>query len=422
MKKFLDTNYLKISLYIIFVVVSCILAYRLSSKTDNILPYIYAFFKNITDILAPIIYGLLIAYLMNPAMGFFERHLVRVTKPTQTAQYKHIRIFSIIIVYICLFGTVFLTVRFLVPQILENIKVLLNNLPNYINEITLFITQLEGSINESLSPVGATIQASNVLNAVNVNPMLSLDSLNNLLNTIIASSLNITGILLDWVIGFVIGIYALNQKETFANGMQRMLYAGFKQHTATTIIRLSKETHEMVLKFFVGKSLDSLIIGIMCYIGLSFMNNPYALLLALIVGVCNMIPYFGPFIGAVPAVILTLFEGFNPALWVALFILLLQQFDGLILGPKILGDSIGLSPFWIITAITIGGALWGPLGMFFASPILAVILSCINRWINTRLLSKSISMPELDTDHFIPNIKSPQAKLNLPFSRKKSKK
>lgn len=422
MKKFLDTNYLKISLYTIFVVVCCILAYRLSSKTDNILPYIYAFFKNIADIFAPIIYGLLIAYLMNPAMGFFERHLVKTIKPTHSVQYKRIRIFSIIIVYMCLFGTVFLTVRFMVPQILDNIKVLLNNLPNYVKEIQQFIQQLEGSINESLSPVGASIQASNVINAVNVNPLVSLDSLNNLLNTIIASSLNITGILLDWVIGFVIGIYALNQKESFANGTQRILYASFKQHTATTIIRLSKETHEMVIKFFVGKSIDSLIIGILCYIGLSIMNNPYALLLALIVGICNMIPYFGPFIGAVPAVILTLFEGFNPALAVAIFILFLQQFDGLILGPKILGDSIGLSPFWIITAITIGGALWGPLGMFFASPILAVILSCINRWINTRLLTKSISMPELDTEHFIPEIKGPQAQISLPFTRKKTKK
>lgn len=422
MKKFWDTNYLKISLYTIFVVVCCILAYRLSSKTDNILPYIYVFFKNILSILAPIIYGLLIAYLMNPAMGFFERHLVKMTNPSQPLQYRRIRIISIIIVYIGLFGTVFLTVRFLVPQILENIKVLLNNLPNYITEIKLFITQLENAINESLSPVGASIQASNVINAVNVNPLVNLDAINNLLNTIIASSLNITGILLDWVIGFVIGIYALSQKEAFANGTQRLLYASFKQHTAAIIIRLSKETHEMVIKFFVGKSLDSLIIGLMCYIGLSLMNNPYALLLSLIVGVCNMIPYFGPLIGAIPAVILTLFEGFNPALWVAVFILLLQQFDGLILGPKILGDSIGLSPFWIITAITIGGALWGPLGMFFASPILAVILSCINRWINTKLLTKSIAMPEIDTEHFIPDIKSPHMKLSFPFTRKKPKK
>lgn len=421
MKKFLDTNYLKIALYTIFVVVSCILAYRLSSKTDNILPSISGFFQNILDILAPVIYGLLIAYLMNPAMGFFERYITKFTKPTTVKQYKSIRIGSIIIVYLCLFGTVFLAIRFLVPQIFENIKVLFQNSPDYMKEAQNFIMQLEILLNENLASLGTSVHTSALVNSFNISSLINPDSINNLINTVISSSLSITGTLLDWVIGFVIALYALNQKESFANGVQRILLATFKTNTATRIIKISKDTHEMVIKFFVGKSLDSLIIGILCYIGLSLLNNPYALLLSLIVGICNMIPYFGPFIGAVPAVILTLFEGLDAAFIVALFILALQQFDGLILGPKILGDSIGISPFWIITAITIGGALWGPLGMFFASPILAVILASTNTWINKRLNEKSISMPELDNSSFIPNVSHPHAHINLPFTKKHKK-
>ncbi len=158
------------------------------------------------------------------------------------------------------------------------------------------------------------------------------------------------------------------------------------------------EVDEIFSKYIIGKMIDSLIVGIICFMGLWFLKAPYALLMAIIVGVTNMIPYFGPFIGAVPAVIITLFTSPITALWVTLFIIVLQQLDGYIIGPFILGDSVGLSPFWIILAILIGGGLFGILGMLICVPVMAVVRNMFSRYINRRLDEKSLSFEKLDVD------------------------
>lgn len=406
MKKILDTKYLKIALYTIFVISASILVYRLSSKSDNIMPNITSFFKSILDIFTPIITGFIIAYLMNPAMSFFERHLFRLIKPSSTTQYKIIRTVSIITVYICLFGTIILSIQFLIPQILNNIEVLINNTPNYAKEFTNFMDMMETNVSNSLVTLPPDF-IGKLFDSLDISNILNLSSINIVFEKLIASTMSIASVFLDGIIAFIIAIYVLGQKETFTNGTQRIIYSIFKKPTADKIIDISTESHEMMIKFFVGKSIDSLIIGILCFIGLSISHNPYALLLSIIVGIFNMIPYFGPFIGAIPAVIITLFEGLPAAIFVALFILALQQFDGLYLGPKIIGDSLGITPFWIISGVSIGGALAGAAGMFFACPILAVILLTINRWLDKKLDEKNIDLPQLSADEVIPLINSP---------------
>ena len=363
----------------------------------------YAYIKSIIAIFTPILYGLLIAYLLNPAVAFFERYLIKWTHSTTFKDFKRLRLLSIIIVYICIFGTLFLTIRFLVPQILDNIKVLFNNLPTYLDELKDIIAQLQHTINQNISYPDVTQFVNEIINPSKVSHLVDFASLSKAFDHVISGTMNLTGTILNLIIGIMIASYAVMQKETFTNGSKRLIYALFRQNTANKIISIASESHTTIIRFFVGKSLDSLIIGIICFIVLSIMKNPYALLLSFIVGLFNMIPYFGPFIGAVPAVILTLFEGIPAAIGVAIFIFLLQQFDGLYLGPKILGESIGITPFWIISAITVGGAIAGPLGMFFASPILAVILSITNRWIDKRLNTKRIDLPKLSPDEIIPH-------------------
>lgn len=403
MKKIWDTYYVKIALYTLFVIVAAILVYRISSNTDNIIPHVYAYIKSIISIFTPILYGLLIAYLLNPAVAFFERYLIKWTHSTTFKDFKRLRLLSIIIVYICIFGTLFLTIRFLVPQILDNIKVLFNNLPTYLDELKDIIAQLQHTINQNISYPDVTQFVNEIINPSKVSHLVDFASLSKAFDHVISGTMNLTGTILNLIIGIMIASYAVMQKETFTNGSKRLIYALFRQNTANKIISIASESHTTIIRFFVGKSLDSLIIGIICFIVLSIMKNPYALLLSFIVGLFNMIPYFGPFIGAIPAVILTLFEGIPAAIGVAIFIFLLQQFDGLYLGPKILGESIGITPFWIISAITVGGAIAGPLGMFFASPILAVILSITNRWIDKRLNTKRIDLPKLSPDEIIPH-------------------
>lgn len=420
MNKYWDLKYLKISLYTICVVIISIFTYRASSNTDNIIPSVYEGLKQFLSIFTPILYGLLIAYLMNPVMGFFERHLIKWAKPNSSAQFKRIRTLCIIIVYLCLFSTIFFSIKFLVPEILENLKILYTNIPVYVNECTKMIADLEQTLANNIPLPEAQSIIREILDPSIIAGIFSVSNIKAFVDSMIVGAMSFTGVILDLIIGFVIAIYALMQKETFINGAKRLTYALLKTNIAEKIIIFTSEAHSTITSFFVGKFLDSFIIGILCFIGLSLMDNPYALLLALIVGIANMIPYFGPFIGAIPAVILTLFEGVPAALAVALFILLLQQFDGLYLGPKILGESIGITPFWIISAITIGGALWGPLGMFFASPILAVILSTFNKWLDLKLSQKAISLPKLSPDNIIPVPMKPSNNFNL--FKKKSKK
>jgi predicted PurR-regulated permease PerM len=361
------------------------------------MPAISHFVKGVIQVLSPILYGLLMAYLMNPLVDFFEKHLRSLWQIKNTSNLKTIRALSIGLVYVCVLGTVFLSIRFLVPQILENIKSIAISIPSHMETLRIFLVNLNDTVNSNLSsfPFELSIDLNKIIYYINNASWFSFNSLNTIFDSVFSHTLNITSTLLDLLIGLVIAMYALTQKETFVNGSRRMAYAVFSKSNATKLINLFSETHSMITKFVVGKSLDSLIIGILCYVGLLIMKNPYALLLALIIGITNMIPYFGPILGGVPAVIITLFTGFWPAVAVAIFVLILQQFDGLILGPKILGDSIGLRPFWIISAITIGGAIWGPLGMFFASPILAVILLVFNRWIDRRLALKDIYLPQI---------------------------
>lgn len=426
MRKFIDNQYFKISLYIIFVIAASILTYRLSSRTDNIMPAISSFFAAIFRILSPILYGLLIAYFMNPAMSFFERHLTSFIKPQKLKYRKAIRSLSIFLVYIVLFGSLIAIVKFLFPKILENIKILVSNFPTYLNELQTLSNEIELMIEKNVATLPFAVDTNILFETFNTDYLFnffSVTSMRNLANTIISNAVGVTGLVLNLVIGFVVALYALTQKESFVSGAKRLTYASFKEATANKIINLFAETHIMVTKFFVGKSLDSLIIGILCYLGMHFiLKNPYALLLSLIIGVCNMIPYFGPFIGAVPAVIITLFEGVTPAIGVIIFILVIQQLDGLVIGPKILGDSIGISPFWIISAITIGGALWGPLGMFFASPLLAVLIVVIERWVDKELLKKAIPMPKVHPDETIPIIKKSTTAIKWPTLNKKPSK
>lgn len=183
----------------------------------------------------------------------------------------------------------------------------------------------------------------------------------------------------------------LKDKEYFARNFSRLTYAIFPKNKAEIIIEFFKEIKEAFSKFFVGKALDSLIIGILCFIGCLIMKVRYALLISLIVGVTNMIPYFGPFIGMIPAAIITVFYSPFKALWVIIFIFLLQQFDGLYLGPKILGIQVGLKPFWIILAILVGGGFFGVWGMLFAVPIAAVVKTVLGKYVTKQHKQKGIS-------------------------------
>jgi len=190
--------------------------------------------------------------------------------------------------------------------------------------------------------------------------------------------------LLNFVLGLFVSIYFLYEKEKLIAYIKKVIRAFSKRKKADLIIDYFSRVNSYFYNFLVGKLVDSSIIGLLCLLGMSALKIRYALLLSIIVGVLNMIPYFGPFMGAVPAVLITLIYSPIQALWTAIFILILQQFDGWYLGPKILGDSVGATPLFIIFSILVGGSFAGPLGMLLAVPLFKSLFMLWDAFLDAR--------------------------------------
>lgn len=327
------------------------------------------------ELISPFIWALAIAYLLNPLMILMEKNL------------RLKRIFCLIIIYIILLGLITLFVTIITPRIIENIKNINNNLSDYFESAEEWLITQSSKLS-FLQDYGVFDYFEQNLNSI-------IDSFSGsirlALSSTISKLINLTSALLSFVLGVVISIYMLKDKEVFIRQIKKLLYSLFPTNKVNYMINQTKELNMVFSKYIIGKLIDSLIIAILCFLGLLIIGAPYSAALSSIVGITNMIPYFGPFIGMIPAVIITLFYSPITALWVGLFILALQQFDGLYLGPKILGTQVGLKPLWVISAIIIGGGLFGVLGMLLAVPIAGMIKTLLCKYINSKLSNKDLT-------------------------------
>ncbi len=353
-------------LIIIFVL------YKIINRIDNY------FLINISviSVVSPFLWGYAIAYLLNPIMNYLERN------------HKFKRGWSICIIYLLTIGIITIIITIVSPKIISSLGELLNDLPIYFEETEKWFRTNINSL-ELVNRYGAAEYLEQYFNTII--QQISIYS-NRFLSTIVLRVFNLTSFFLKIFLALVISVYLLKDKEIFIRSIKRTLYAVFNETNAKNIIGFGDELDMVISKFIIGKSIDSCIIGMICFAGFAIIDAPYAMLLSIIVGITNMIPYFGPFFGGVPAIIITLFHDPMKALWVAVFILILQQFDGWILGPKILGDSVGMSPFWIILAIIIGGGFFGVIGMFLGVPVVAVIKTILHRFVNKRLEIKNLKL------------------------------
>ncbi|HSH26137.1 MAG TPA: AI-2E family transporter [Massilibacterium sp.] len=350
--------------YLFFIFLVFIL-YRLAEKSD----FLFEKLASFSTIITPFLIAFFIAYLLKPLINLLE------------AKLSIKRAMSITIVYVIVIGFLVINVMFIGPRLVNSTTTLLMNTPRYVSEMNQWITesiiQNEKFQNSEFIPYIEDYSKEWIQKATTFVDFV--------LNKMISGVVTITSALFNFILGLIIAIYMLFDKEKFAMGSTKMIQAFFKKSMADYLLVFFKRLDAVFSKFLVGKIIDSTIIGILCFIGLLILDIPYALLISMIVGITNMIPYFGPFIGMVPAIIITLFHSPIDALWVGIFIFLLQQFDGYYLGPKILGDKVGLSPFWVILAIVIGGATFGVLGMFIATPVFAVIKEAFDTYIEKRL-------------------------------------
>lgn len=335
----------------------------------------------ILSMIAPFIWAFVFAYLLNPLMVRLERRIgIR-------------RGLAILIIYTMIIGLVIVILTFITPKIMSSIGEIIEQIPDYIKATEdYFIDKIENLKILKKYNVDSYLEE-NLNNVIEqINGAFNLETGTAFTKAALLKALSVTSAFFSFFMGLVISVYMLLDKEIFARGIKRILYAIFKKQTADEVLEFGSTVNKIFGQYFNGKLLDSIIIGIICLIGLSIMKVKFALLLSIIIGFTNMIPYFGPMFGAVPAVIITLFSNPVQALWVLLFILVLQQFDGLYLGPKILGEKVGLRPFWIILAIIVGGKLFGVLGMLLGAPFTAVIIEFFQRFVNKRLEARELEL------------------------------
>ncbi|BEP28459.1 AI-2E family transporter [Helicovermis profundi] len=366
MKKVMNIPYIRL----LPMVVISILAFKIINQMGDVSRYINAFI----NILVPFFWAFAIAFIAHPLMSKIEK------------KFKVSRNISLIIVYTILFSLLIMVILFVLPSIVKSIKDIMENIPMYVSSIENFLKTNSIDVSQF-----KTFDAFKNFDYKNIdNTLKNLEKYFNVLSGVLTSVINVTSSIFKLLIGVIISIYLLKDREKFKLSFKKTIYAFLKKDFAEKIIQLGRESRDIFSSFFMGKLLDSLIIGTIAFVGFLIMGAPYATLLGLIIGITNMIPYFGPFIGAVPVVLLVIFQSPITALYAAIFILILQQFDGYILGPKILGDSVGVTPFWIILAIIIGGGLFGVLGMFLGVPTFAVLRVHYLKYIDKTLEYKGI--------------------------------
>ena len=354
-------------------------------------------FHAITKILMPILFGFVLAYLLTPILNTIEykilRPLCRKMKIEETPKRnKIIRGIGIVFTICFTIAIIYALIAMMMSQIVPSVISLVNNFDTYVNNAIAVSNRLM----ESNPDVGNYIIT--IVNKYSddlekwINQVVFTSS-SELIKRVSLSILSVLGLLWNFLIGFVISIYLLASKEKFAGQSKKVVYAIFSKETANTVIRNFRFTHKTFIGFISGKVVDSIIIGLLCFIGTVLLGTPYAILVSVVIGVTNIIPFFGPYLGAVPtSILILLVDPTHPlnCVYFVIFILALQQFDGNILGPKILGDSTGLAGFWVIFAITLFGGMFGVLGMICGVPIFAVIFAGVKSLVNTALGKKSM--------------------------------
>nr|WP_246517409.1 AI-2E family transporter [Clostridium aciditolerans] len=344
-----------VAIIISFVGIELILNYK------NILSIIGTAAK----ILSPFILAFIIAYMLNPIMVFLEKKL-----NLKRGQ-------SILITYAFIIGVIVIFSMVLLPKIFSSVMEIIQNVPDFTSEFYKWIYSHTAStmINSSdfiKSNAGTLVKKFGSFTS-------------NWLNIILSKTISFTSSLVNILFGLVISIYILADKENFKSIAKNLTCITFKEKYSSYIIDFFKNVNNIISLYIGTKVIESLIIGLIGFVGLILFKSPYALLISIIVAITNMIPYFGPFIGMIPPFIINLFYDPKKAFWILLFLILLQQFDSLYLEPKLVGGKIGLSPFLIILGITVGGSLFGIWGMILASPIMAVLKIYIGTWFENKV-------------------------------------
>lgn len=389
MKLNMNKKYTTIAVYAFLVIAAAITFFFVISEHSVVGRMAGTFF----GLMTPFIYGAALAYVLNPVLNWLEKKVFpkvfgdRVSKRSR-------RGLGVLLTFLFGCAVVALFLAVLIPQIVESID-------NLAQSIYAFLPQAQNFLNDLIAQYGTNEMLVDVLSMLGVDisdPSMALQRLatrsytflTQVLPNLFGGVMRFTSGLLDVVVGIIIAIYLLLSKEVFYAQVKKLMFAFFPRRVAQATLNLTHDSNAIFCGFISGKILDSAIIGVLCFIGCSILQMPYTVLVSFIVGVTNVIPYFGPFIGAIPSIFIIMIADPLKSLVFAVFVLILQQLDGNIIGPKILGDSTGLSAFWVIFAVTFFGGLFGFVGMLIGVPTFAVIYALVRNFAEFKLGKKGL--------------------------------
>lgn len=376
----INSRYMSICRYALFVIVASIIIYILISHWGET----KSFIANLFHVLSPFFIGVLAAYFLIPLVERIQGCIYKFI--TKGKGEKIVKSISILIAYVLVLGFIAVAFVFVIPQMGQSIQELTEKIPTMYRQVMKELAYIQKRYPDIDFAIVSEQLGKMIPNLVEYGTNL----VSNIVPMVYSVSVSIVKLAVNIILGIIISIYMIYSKEKFRYQAKRVVYAIFPEEKGDTLCTTFRECNDIFGAFLISKAIDSLIIGCICCVVMNIIGLPYAVLLSVIVGITNMIPYFGPFIGAVPGVLIYLCTDWESAVIFAIMILIIQQFDGLILGPRLLGQSTGLSPIWVIFAITLGGAYFGVLGMFIGVPVVAVIAFLINKVISERLAGKEI--------------------------------
>lgn len=348
----------------------------------------------------PIIIGLVLAYLLNPVMKFAEHHVYRLLKTktkTDEGAKKLSRALGIAFALLFLIAIIALLIAAIVPSVTTSIMNLIDTVPGSVRN---FIGWLESGV---LGNFEVTEMFGDFLTEAtdSIQKWLQetlLPQAQTYIAQVTSGVISVVKVIMNFVIGIIVASYVMMIKEKLIGQSKKLVFSVFKPKQGNVIVEIVHKADEIFGGFIIGKIIDSAIIGVICYVGCLIMRTPYTMLVAVVVGVTNIIPVFGPFIGAIPSLLLVVIQSPWHALYLLIFIIVLQQVDGNIIGPKILGNSTGLSSFWVMFAILIGGGMFGFLGMLLGVPVFALIYYIVRKLVNGSITKRRLPM---DTDEYV---------------------
>ncbi len=382
------------------VVVASMLAYYVIFDGKSIIGYL----QKIIDAISGVIFGVIIAYILIPLLEGIEEKLL---KPiyrkrgydisfAESANWKkrhQMRGIAVLCTMVIFLFILYLLFRIIIPQLMSSIREITNNLPAYIRNIDEYSNlllennpELQEFIDSQLDSYYATLSS---FVSQNLRPFLP--EVGTIVKVASQSFISVIKVIFDFVVGLIVAIYVLNSKERFTTRGKKIAYAFFSEDFANELVGGFRFVHNTFESFIGGKLIDSIIIGFICYFGCLILRINYPVLISVIVGVTNIIPFFGPYIGGIAGALLLVLIDPIKALIFLIFVIVLQQFDGNVLGPRILGGSTGLSSFWVIFSITFFGGIWGIVGWLVGVPIFAVFYALMSRITNHYLRKKSLS-------------------------------